>query len=74
MYFSGEASTKGKKMSGAMMPSALLMKYPRPYDVPLEPHINGMIQDKFGRSQSSRQAAAHGSTAVSTMQAGPPLQ
>lgn len=57
-YFRTGANNKGNKMSGAMMRAALLEKYPRRYDIPLEQHINGTIENLFGKGSSARRDVA----------------
>lgn len=48
LYIAVAANVKESKMSGALMRSALLEKYPRRYDVPMEQQINGSTQNLFG--------------------------
>lgn len=50
IYFSGGAVEKGKKSSGVIMRSELLQTFLQRYDIPLEQHINGMIEKLLSKS------------------------
>lgn len=58
--FTAGAMSKCAKMSGDMMRTALLAKYPRSYDIPLEHHLNSAIQNLVGKQPNVTRDVSHG--------------